>query len=102
VDWERAGARAGHSSLHILGGLLLSPLRWRESASAWRRLARAATPSHLGNIRGSVLIAAMLALAAIAVWSGVVETFHGLQFQAANDAVLRQAMLIRARWASGC
>ena len=99
VDWETVLAqRAGQSGLHVLGGLLLFAAA---VAGIYVSLAAASRARQLHPTSGAFaavfLMAAMLSLAAIAIWSGVVETYHGLQFQAANDAVLRQAMLIQSQ-----
>ena len=99
LDWEAVLAqRAAESGLHVLGGLLLFAAA---VAGVYVSLAATARARQLhptsGGLATVFLLAAMFSLAAIAVWSGVVETYHGLQFQAIRDPVLRQAFLIESR-----
>lgn len=99
VDWETVLAqRAGHSGLQVLGGLLLfaAALAGLYVALAAASRARQLHPTS-GAFAAVFLMAAMLSLAAIAIWSGVVETYHALQFQAAHDPVRQQVLLIESQ-----
>ncbi len=99
VDWETVLVqRAGYSGIQLLGGLLLFAAA---VAGIYVSLAATSRARQLHPTSGAFaavfLIVAMVSVAAIAVWSGVVETYHALQFQATHDAVRRQALLIESQ-----
>ena len=98
-DWSPVlTQRAAYSGLQMLGGLLLLAVALCGLYVALTATGRARRlDPGSGTLAALFLSASMLSLATMAVWTGVVETYVALQFEATQDAARREALLLQSQ-----
>jgi hypothetical protein len=98
-DWAPVlSQRAAYSGLQTLGGLVLLAVAVGGLYVALTATARARRlDPGAGTLSALFLSGAMLALIALAVWTGVVETYLALQYEWTEEEARRQMLLLQSQ-----